>query len=101
MGPARYATELAGSNTKGTRMKPQWYTIESACQDVAAALANRDDYSATTIRCTINDTLHGWNRDGYRVYFGYSQIKAIRRVRAILRAGGYMGAVGKGNGAGR
>lgn len=74
-----------------------WYTIKMACEDVATGLANKDDNSATTIRCAINDQLNGMARDGYRVFFGYSQPKAVRRVRSILRAGGYMGATGKGN----
>jgi hypothetical protein len=36
------------------------------------------------VRCTVNDTLDAYDKDGFRVHFGYSQERAYHAVRAIL-----------------
>jgi hypothetical protein len=38
------------------------------------------------VRCLVNDLLDSRHRDGYRVCFRYSQDKAHRTVKRLIRA---------------
>jgi len=37
------------------------------------------------VRCFINDSLDSYEKDGHRVYHGYSQDRAFKQVREALR----------------
>lgn len=64
--------------------KKQNYPLVQVYQDVADSLRDKGDYSATTIRCAINDHLDGLDKDGYRVKFDYNQQFAVDVVRKLL-----------------
>jgi len=66
-------------------MKPR-YTIDMAMDAVISDLQHNVNRgaSATTIRCYINDVLANAESDGYRVNHGYSQERAIKKVKAAL-----------------
>lgn len=65
-------------------MKKQRYSITEACRDVADSLKSRGDFSPTTIRCAINDTLDAADKDGRAVNFNYNQPRAIKLVRSLI-----------------
>ena len=47
--------------------------------------ANHLTPSHCDVRCAVNDALESFERDGYRVFHGYNQDRAFRRVRRLLR----------------
>ena len=66
-------------------MATAYYSIQMAIEMAAEQLSVDDDYSDTTIRCTINDILDRAQKDGYNVFFGYNQERAIKKVRKLLK----------------
>ena len=60
------------------------YPLINVYTDVAEELRGRGDYSATTIRCAVNDHLDALSKDGFKVRFDYNQQFAIDAVRKIL-----------------
>lgn len=66
-------------------MKNGTYKLAWILRDVAMSLKASGDFSATTIRCAINDQLDSWHRDGFQVRFNYNQDKAVAKVKELLR----------------
>ena len=65
-----------------TRLK-----MKDVYEITANALERSDSLpSHCTVRCTINDILDAYERDGYTVNHGYSQDKAFKEVRKLLTA---------------
>jgi hypothetical protein len=65
--------------------KRSWYKLEQAYLWTEFSLRDGKDWSDTTIRCVMNDTLDRAHKTGCCVYFGYNQKKACARVRALHR----------------
>ena len=62
------------------------YTIEMVTDAVIDDLQHNPhrDVSVTTIRCAINDVMDYAEREGYKVNHGYSQERAVKKVKAAL-----------------
>lgn len=69
-----------------TASKPR-LLISTVYEYAADHFAQKGDRSPShcDVRCVCNDILESYERDGYTVPHGYSQDKAHREVRAILR----------------
>lgn len=61
--------------------------MSQACSDVAQLiLENCIANDKPSIRCAINDQLDVMSKDGFRVFHGYSQERAITKIRGIIKS---------------
>ncbi len=66
------------------RRDREFFGVSAAVDSVAECMRGCGDYSATTIRCAINDRFDMAAKDGYRIPRDYSQPRAIAAVKRIL-----------------
>lgn len=60
------------------------YKLDWILRDVAAALRSGSDWSATTIRCAINDDMDRLQKEGFKVRERYAQDRAVKRVKRMI-----------------
>lgn len=65
------------------RVRP-FFGVRSAIESVAEGIRGTGDYSATTIRCAINDRFDMAAKDGYRIPSDYCQPRAVATVKRLL-----------------
>lgn len=62
----------------------EFFGVTAAIESVAECMRGCGDYSATTIRCAINDRFDMAQKDGYRIPRDYDQRRAVATVKRLL-----------------